>query len=435
MGILTRQFVDIIRWDDNSHNTIVHKVPIEVDQIQNGSTLIVQPGQSAILRVYDGSEDSSEPLNTVNDRYERNIVSSANGGNTQSAAKYVKGKTFASELFAEGTYEINTGVVPILSDLLGFKRGFQSNIKADVFFVTLKNFMGMKWGTPGGIQLIDVAFGDVNVQAYGTFSFRVKNPDMFIQCISGSDANFTVEDMERLDISDPTNAKNPIKSFVCGGFGEAVSEAYGNVIDITLLQGKKRAIAKLLKEIVNEQLDEFEFGLEINAINIESIHLPKMVQDRLNERTAVNVQGGFNAARSIAAMETMRNVGSNSSGGGMAGMFASAGMGASMGRQMGAAMNDGFSGEVASNLDAESRAMQQSRVNAYKNTPSKQETNFNEGEYKCACGYSSSNPYKFCPECGTKAPELKDSVPKFCPECGTKNENGSKFCQECGNKF
>lgn len=431
MGLFTRQFLDIIQWEDNTSDTIVHKAPIEANQIQNGSTLIVQPGQIAIFRVFDGSQDSNAPLNTVNQRYNQTTVATTNSGATQSASSYVKGKTFAAEIFGEGTYEINTGVVPILSDLMGFARGFQSNVKAFVYFVSLKNFIGMKWGTPGGgVQLIDVAFGDVQIQAYGDFSFKVVNPDMFTKNISGTDVDFTIRDMERLDNSDPSNSKNPIKTYVCSSFADAICEAYGNVVDITLLQGKKREISKLLKEIVNEKLEENEFGIQVNSINIESIHLPKLVQDRLNERTAVNVQGGFGAARTIATIESMRGAANNPGGNGTMGIFAQAGLGASMGREFAGVMNSGGSQDNISSLDEKAALDKQAKINHYTQQP-----NNNSNAFKCNCGYESSNPFKFCPECGNKYEEKPSNTNKFCPECGVENSSSSKFCPECGTKL
>lgn len=429
MGLFTRQFLDIIQWEDNTSDTIVHKAPIEVNQIQNGSTLIVQPGQIAIFRVFDGSQDSSGPLNTVTEKYNRTVVGTVNGGSTNSASSYVKGKTFAAEIFGEGTYELNTGVVPVLSDLMGFTRGFQSNIKAFVYFVSLKNFMGMKWGTPGGgVQLIDVSFGNVQVQAFGNFSFRINNPDMFTKNISGTDEDFRISDMEALDNSDSTSSRNPIKAYVCSSFADAICEAYGNVVDITLLQGKKREVARLLKDIVNEQLSENEWGIEVNSINIESIHLPKLVQDRLNERTAVNVQGGFGAAKTISTIESMRGAVNNTSGGGTMGMFAQAGLGASMGREFAGAMSGAVSSDNISALDERAALEQQAKLNQY------QKTN-NLKLYTCGCGYESTNLFKFCPDCGTKFEEKHDDGVKFCPECGTENKSNAKFCPECGNRF
>lgn len=429
MGFFTRQFIDIIQWEDNSSDTIVHKAPIEANQIQNGATLIVQPGQVAIFRVFDGSKDSSGPLNTVTEKYNSNVVGTVNGGSTASASNYVKGKTFAAEIFGEGTYELNTGVVPILSDLMGFARGFQSNVKAFVYFVSLKNFMGMKWGTPGGgVQLIDVAFGDVQIQSFGNFSFRIKNPDMFTKNISGTDEDFKIADMERLGNFDSSSSGNPIKSYVCSSFADAICEAYGNVVDITLLQGKKREIARLLKEIVNEMLEENEWGIEVNSINIESIHLPKFVQDRLNERTAVNTQGGFGAARTIASIEAMRGAVNNPSGGSTMGMFAQAGLGASMGREFAGTLNGAFAADSTSSLDERAALEQQAKLNQYKKSNSLK-------VYSCGCGYESADLFKFCPECGNKYEEKVQEGIKFCSECGVECQGNAKFCPECGNKF
>jgi membrane protease subunit (stomatin/prohibitin family) len=50
--------------------------------------------------------------------------------------------------------------------------------------------------------------------------------------------------------------------------------------------------------------------------------------------------------------------------------------------------------------------------------------------WDCVCGTKGITS-KFCPECGTKRPEIKKTWD--CPNCGTK-DIASKFCPECGTK-
>jgi membrane protease subunit (stomatin/prohibitin family) len=111
----TKQFLDIIKWDDNSTDTLLYKFPMQDDEIQNGGQLVVQEGQVAIFMD--------------------------------------KGKI--ADVFGPGTYKLTTENLPILGDLKGWAFGFKSPFKAEVFFVNTKQFLNQKWGTPQPIWITD----------------------------------------------------------------------------------------------------------------------------------------------------------------------------------------------------------------------------------------------------------------------------------------
>lgn len=43
------QLLDVIEWEDNSQDTIVHKIDMRNNEIQNGAWLTVRPGQAAVF--------------------------------------------------------------------------------------------------------------------------------------------------------------------------------------------------------------------------------------------------------------------------------------------------------------------------------------------------------------------------------------------------
>ncbi|MEZ6067882.1 MAG: SPFH domain-containing protein [Planctomycetaceae bacterium] len=133
MGLLDKlrgELVDIIEWDDDSRHTIAWRFPRYHNQIKNGAHLIVRPGQVAVF-VHRGQ---------------------------------------IADAFDPGHYELKTDNLPILSTIQGWKHGFDSPFKAEVYFVSTRQITELKWGTPNPIMLRDADFGPVRVRAFGTYS-------------------------------------------------------------------------------------------------------------------------------------------------------------------------------------------------------------------------------------------------------------------------
>ncbi len=158
MGILDtfrNEFIDIIEWTDNTQDTIVWKFPRFQNEIKTGAQLTVRESQVAVF------------LN--------------------------EGKL--ADVYQPGRYELSTQNMPILSTLKGWKYGFNSPFKVDIFYVNTKQFTDQKWGTKNPITLNDPRFGMIEIRAFGNFSFRVTDAGKFMKEIVGTDGQFTTEEI------------------------------------------------------------------------------------------------------------------------------------------------------------------------------------------------------------------------------------------------
>ncbi|MCK5687627.1 SPFH domain-containing protein, partial [Myxococcota bacterium] len=141
MDKLKGEFVDIIEWLDDSNDTMVHRFERFENEIKYGAKLVVRESQVAVF---------------IN-----------------------MGKI--ADVFEPGMYELETNNMPILSTLKGWKHGFHSPFKAEVYFVNTKRFTDLKWGTKNPIMLRDAEFGPVRIRAFGTYAIRVKDAATFIR--------------------------------------------------------------------------------------------------------------------------------------------------------------------------------------------------------------------------------------------------------------
>ncbi len=362
MGILK-----VIEWKDNSSDTIVHRMDINKrDFISKGSMLIVRDSQAAIFAD--------------------------------------KGKM--ADVFLPGTYKLDTRNVPLLTTLMSWKYGFESPFKSDVYYVNTKQFTNRKWGTLNPIMIRDKDFGAVRVRGYGSYAFRVSDPYVFMQELSGTNSSFETDDIEEW-----------LRSIVVTGITDAIAESKIPVLDMA---------ANLLElgEVVSKALapDLDKIGIELTKFNFENFSLPENLEKVLDKTTELGMmRGSMDVYTQMAQADAIRDAAKNP---GMAGSMMGAGIGVGLGAGMG-----------------------QMFGSALKDTAQSAKT------VKCPnCGANVKEDAKFCPECGkpTKAvcpkcgsavkegskfcPECGQSLQPVCSKCGAKLNTGAKFCPECGEK-
>ena len=157
MGFIKKQLLKVIQWEDSSQNTLVHK--FEYDDryaIMKGSELIVRPSQAAIF-VYRGS---------------------------------------VCDVFTEGNWKLEEGSTPVLTAIANWKYAFENPKQVDVYYVNLKRFTQMKWGTPNPIMMRDKDFGMIRIAGHGEYSFHVMNTELFMKEIYGTTHSYKTEDIE-----------------------------------------------------------------------------------------------------------------------------------------------------------------------------------------------------------------------------------------------
>src|SRR5215510_9738774 len=129
MGLLDKlqqELIDIIEWVDDSRHTLAWRFPRYNNEIKNGAQLIVRPGQVAVF-VHRGE---------------------------------------IADQFQPGHYELKTDNLPILSTLQGWKYGFNSPFKAEVYFVSTRQVTDLKWGTQDPIMMTDPQMGLIQLRAF-----------------------------------------------------------------------------------------------------------------------------------------------------------------------------------------------------------------------------------------------------------------------------
>ncbi len=285
MGLLNKlknEFIDIIEWLDPSNDTIVHRFERYQNEIKMGAQLTVRESQVAVF-INEGQ---------------------------------------IADVFSPGMYTLTTENMPILSTLKGWKHGFNSPYKAEVYFVNTKRFLDNKWGTPNPVMLRDAEFGPVRIRAFGNYEFRVTDAAAFIREVVGTDGDFTTDEVT-----------NQLRTIIVTRFTDAVGEAKIPVLDMAANYNEfSEVIGKIIKE------EYKEYGLDMTKFLVSNISLPPNVEEALDKRSSMGIIGNMNQYSQFQAANAMEAAATNPGGGG-----ASEGMGMGMGLAMANTMMNNMS--------------------------------------------------------------------------------------------
>jgi membrane protease subunit (stomatin/prohibitin family) len=251
MDFIKKQLIEIIEWQDDSRDTLSYRWPDQDKEIKNNAQLIVRESQVAQF-VYLG--------------------------------KY-------ADALGPGKHTLTTENIPVLSTILGWKYGFESPFKADVYYVTTRVFAGNKWGTANPIMMRDADFGVVRMRAFGQYDFKIVNPSLFLKEVAGTDNHFRLD--EFADV---------MRSKIVTVFTEAIAHAKVPALDVA---GRYSEIGEALLPAINP-LTTSKYGIEITSFNIENVSLPPEVEQAIDKRGAMTTIGDmgdyikYNMANAVA---------------------------------------------------------------------------------------------------------------------------------------
>ena len=276
------QFIEIIQWLDDSRDTIVYRFPVYNQEIKMGAQLTVRENQAAVF-INEGR---------------------------------------AADVFGPGRYELTTQNLPILTDLRGWKYGFNSPFKAEVYFFNTRLFTDLKWGTQNPVMMRDPDFGMIRIRAFGTYAMKVADPRTFFATIVGTQGLTTTADI-----------LGQLRSTILSRLSDAIAEAKIAALDMASKYDElgKVALEKLAPEFGS-------YGLELSRFYVENISLPEEVEAAIDQRSKLGVLGDrMGQYTQLQTADAIKVAAGNP--GGLAGAGAGLGAGFAIGGAMGQAMS------------------------------------------------------------------------------------------------
>ena len=292
---LTGELIDIIQWLDDSSNTLVYRFERMNNEIKYGAKLTVREGQMAVF-INEGQ---------------------------------------LADVFKPGMHTLTTQNMPVLSTLKGWKYGFESPFKAEVYFVNTRKFTDLKWGTPGPATMRDSEFGIVRATAFGIYAIRISDPGIFIKDISGTEGRFTTDSIQE-------NLRGKIGLRI----KEVMPELGLSIID---MEAKVSVIGQMLRDRI--QPDFAAMGLELVEVQVQDIGLPEEVEKAIDKRGSIAAVGNLQAYTQYETASSIHDAATTPN------SAAGAGMGLGAGFAMGGNMVGQMGGAFAGNNNATSAAV------------------------------------------------------------------------------
>ena len=277
--------IDVIQFFDETGKTMVHREPQDGSAaFRMGTQLIVQDSQTAIF--------------------------------------YRDGK--ALDVFQAGRHTLTTENIPLLTKLISLPFGGTSPFQAQVYFVSMKKFIDLRWGTKSPINFRDSELSFVQLRASGKFSIRITDPRMFMMEIVSTQGLFTT---------------NEIEDYLRDGIVSRLNTVLGKNLKTVFDLGQ---FYPQIESGVKSEVTEFfnSMGIELTDLIISGIVPPEEVQEKINERSSMGAVGNLDAYMKFKAAQSLEKAAENEGGGGMAGMGAGMGAGMLMANMMGQSMQN-----------------------------------------------------------------------------------------------
>src|ERR1700677_1289806 len=323
MSFFSKQFIDVIHWTEAGDGILAYRYPMEDMEIQNGGQLTVRDSQAAVF---------------------------VNQGQI-------------ADVFGPGLYTLSTNTLPILTYLQNWDKAFKSPFKSDVYFFSTRLQVNQRWGTATPITIRDKEFGAVRMRAYGIYAYRIADPKIFYQKVSGTRPAYMVSDLDG-------QLRNSIIGQMTDMFGNSSVDfldmaSHQSQLGQSMLTGLRPMFADL--------------GLLLDSFTLENISMPEELQKMLDQRISMNMVGDMGRYTQFQVAQSMPIAAANE-GGGLAGAGVGLGAGMLMAQQM---MN------AARPAAAPAPAAPEAGAPAAGGT-----------KFCMNCGKTMPKPAKFCPECG-----------------------------------
>jgi membrane protease subunit (stomatin/prohibitin family) len=274
MDFIKSQLIEIIEWTDDSRDTLSYRFPDDDKEIKRGAQLIVRESQ-VVQFVYLGQY---------------------------------------GDKFAPGKYTLTTDNIPVLTRLKGWKYGFESPFKADVYYVVTRLFTGNKWGTSNPVMMRDADFGIVRLRAFGTYDFHIIDAPKFLKEVAGTDQHFRLDEFS-----------DAMRSRLVSVFSDALASSKVPALDVaTRYTELGQALLPLINPVLNEK-----YGIEMSSFILENVSVPPEVEAAIDKRSSMAAVGNLNDYVKFQMAQGLEKGGA-----GVGGLGAELAVGASIAQQM-----------------------------------------------------------------------------------------------------
>ncbi|HWR65634.1 MAG TPA: SPFH domain-containing protein [Bellilinea sp.] len=234
----------------------------------------------------------------------------------------------ALDAFGPGRHTITTANIPLLVDLIGKVFNDRTPFTAEVYFVSMREFVDRKWGTPQPILVRNpgMGLGVALLQGFGTYSFQIEDAQQFVTQVVGAQGIYRMVDIE-----------NRMRTMLLSKLQDLLGET-GATKSVAELIGLVEEIGAGVR--AKAQDDFAAIGLLLKSFYIGSLKPSDKSAEELRAMGMLDMQ----TYTQLQAADALRDAAQNPSGG--AGLTAGIGAGMGLGNIIGQSLQ-GMTGQQA----------------------------------------------------------------------------------------
>ena len=358
---LKKQFIEVIDWVEPGNDVLAYRFPVADNEIKDGAQLTVRDSQAALF--------------------------------------VDQGQT--ADVFSPGRHTLSSENLPLLTKLESWSYGFKSPFKCEVYFYSLRQKLGQKWGTRQPITIRDPEFGSVQLRMFGAYSYHVADVRAFYREVSGTRDTYTTEELV-----------DHLLPLIAGTVAPTFARSKLSFLDMA-------ENLPLLSTSLREALEApfAKIGLALDSFVVEAVSLPDDLQEALRTRQSMAIVGDLTDYTRYQAGKSLSEAARNPSG--LAGVGAGIAAGAGLGRVLGDALEPKQASGAAQPDTRRASAGAGAGAGAGTDATLTPCT---------ACSQAIEPGSAFCRFCGS--PQAAS-----CPTCRAPVAKDSAFCAKCGQKL
>jgi membrane protease subunit (stomatin/prohibitin family) len=373
MGSNHAVFMEVLEWFDAGGAELAHRLPEDGSgEFKVGAQVIVRDSQAAVF--YSGG--------------------------------------VACDALGPGRHTLVTKNVPLLTKALALPWGFASPFRAEVYFVNLKVFANLRWGTRDPVAFRDSELGLVRLRAHGICNLQVVQPVLFVNTLVGTQASYSAPDLE-------TYASEVIVSRLNDQLGESLDTLQN-------LPSRYEEIAeKLGARLVG---DLAGYGLALRGLYVNAITPPAEVQQAIDDRSRLGALG--DRMQDLLQMKMAAALEKAAEAGGAAESTMGMGLGLVLPAFLAGGCLSGLGKAGAAGTRCPECGLEAAADSRFCPHCGHQILVL----LRCgSCGKNLAPHSRFCPACGAAASTVRE--PRTCPGCSATNRPESVFCNQCGARL
>ena len=171
------------------------------------------------------------------------------------------------DVFGPGRHTLTSLNLPLLQTIIALPFAGETPFQCEVYFVNMRTFTNMKWGTASPVVFRDSELEFVRLRAFGLYTLRIAEPQLFVNMVVGTEHRYEQETLEAW-----------LRDFIVARFNDILGEVVDSVFDLPKMYDE---LGVAVRSRVGEDFQRY--GIELVDLLVEAVTPPEEVLKMLDK--------------------------------------------------------------------------------------------------------------------------------------------------------